>query len=132
MPPVAKNAKDILHNQRRQAEAWFIQQQKLGPQQKRARNGEHLLLPARKRARLLAPTLLQAWEPFPHAREIRRHIGVSPRIGTEAKILLHRQFHEGAAPIRHMRHTKPRDGFRHQARNTLAGKQHFAFRADQA
>src|SRR4051812_46599940 len=58
------DAEDLLHDQRREAEARLVQQQQLGPQQQRAGDRQHLLLAARERAGLLLPALLQAGEPL--------------------------------------------------------------------
>ena len=91
--------------------------------QQRAADGEHLLLAARERARLLAPPLGEPREIAEHALEVLPHRApVGADIGAEAQVLLDRQIGEGAAPVGHMRDAEARDRLGRKAADRPAAR----------
>ena len=61
---------NLLHQERREAERGFVEQEQPRPRHQRAADRQHLLLAARQRAAALAEPLLEAREQREHALEV--------------------------------------------------------------
>ena len=124
---------DLLHDQRRQAERRLIQQQQPRPQQQRARDRQHLLLAARKRAGLLAEALAQSGEIAEHALEVLGDaLTVAADVAAKPEVLLDRQLEERAAPVRHVRDAALHDVLGGAAVDTFLAQADFAAGAHHA
>jgi hypothetical protein len=96
-------AEDLLHHHRRQAQRRLVEHQEARARHQGAADGEHLLLPARHRARGLARALAQDGEELEHAREALLAVRPGPpRVRAQLEILPDRQGREDLPAFRHL------------------------------
>ncbi len=105
---IGDHRKDLLDDQRRQAERGLIEQEQLGPAHQRARDREHLLLAARQRAAALGKPLLQARKDLGDVRDLAVVIGAG-ELRTQAQVLLHRHARKDAPSFRRLGEAEPGD-----------------------
>ena len=120
-------------HERREAERRFVEHEQARSHEQRAADGQHLLLAARQRARLLAPPLGEAREIAEHPVEVlpdRRSVGADVR--SEPQVLFDGQIGEGAASVGHMRDAEARDRLRRQRADRPAAQPYLALAANEA
>ena len=83
----ADRLQDVAHDQRCQAEAWFVEHQHARVGHQRAAHGQHLPLAAGQRARLLAAAFLQAREQRENFLQPGRDLGAAAPEGAKLEIL---------------------------------------------
>ena len=120
---VGHDTKHLLHNERRQTERGFVQQQqaRLGHQPARHRN--HLQLPARQRPAQHVFEALEIGEIDEHIIHLARQRRPADAFavgGAQRDVLAHGQAREHPPPLRHMTDAKANDGFRLQPQQRLA------------
>src|SRR6478736_4264822 len=112
---------DGLHQQRRDAKRGLVQHQEFRLSHQCAADGQHLLLAAGKRARLLLLALRQPRKDAEHivalAGDGRR---VALQVGAHHQVLAHREVGEDHAAFRHMAQTACDDAVRRLAVDALA------------
>src|SRR5581483_2027901 len=90
---------DLGDDERRETERRLVEQQEPRPLHDGAPEREHLLLPARERARLLGASLLEPREVLEDAREVVLE-RTAPDVRAEAEVLPDGELREGAPPLR--------------------------------
>ena len=124
----AHRAHHFGHHQRREAERGLVEQEQLRPGHQGAAEGEHLLLPARKRAGRLAAAL-------PQDRKARHRLAEAAldfpppgqQIRGRPQVFLDGQLGEHAASFGHMHESERDDAIGRQAGNRAAIEPDAAF-----
>mmetsp|Transcript_5849 Transcript_5849/g.22958 ORF Transcript_5849/g.22958 Transcript_5849/m.22958 type:complete len:216 (-) Transcript_5849:50-697(-) len=130
------DGEDLAHDQRRQAQAGFVQHQQFGLAHQRAAQGQHLALAAGQRAGRLRAALLQAREAGVDALQPVAPALVAPRLGppaAEQQVVFDAHRAEQLALLGHQGQARHHALFQRQAGDVLAGEaQGRAARRDQA
>src|SRR3954447_5190256 len=111
---------DPLHQDRRDAHRRLVEEQQLGVGHQRAPDGEHLLLAARHRARLLLLALLETREQLEDTVHVVVHARVAAQVGAEVEVLAHGHALEAVPSLRRLRDPEPDDVLRSRLGDLLA------------
>ena len=102
------DAEQLGDDERREPERGLVEEEQPRREHQRAGEGEHLLLAAGERARLLREPLAEKREPGEDALEVGGDGAVAPRVRAEAEVLLDAQLDERAASLGDVRDLLPR------------------------
>ncbi len=92
----------LLGDQWGETEARLVAQQQLRPAHQRPGDGQHLLLAARQRARLLGTPIGEPRERLVPQGEIHVDLAVATHVGAGAQVVLDREIGERAAALGHL------------------------------
>src|ERR1019366_4275382 len=116
---VAHDPVELFDDERREPERRLVEEHELRARHERSPDGEHLLLAARERARLLPAPLRERRKVLVDALEERLEGAAIARAAAaarpEAEVLLRREVGERAAPLGHVRDPEARHICRGQA-----------------
>ncbi len=123
------DVEDLARELGRQAQAGLVHQHHRGPRQQRACDRQHLLLAARKLARLLFRPFAQDREVTVDRLDVLRHpVRVFARIGAHAQVVLDRQQGKHLAALGHMADAGAHDAVRRAPLDLFPAQLHLAFR----
>ncbi len=111
---------DPLHEHRGDAHRRLVEHQELGPGHQRSSDGEHLLLAARHRSRLLALALLEPRKQVVDTLEVLRDLGSTAKVGAEVEVLAYAHPRKAVAAFWTEGHAETDDFVGREARNVLA------------
>ncbi len=124
---VADHVEDLAHDDRRETERRFVEQQKLWPAHQRAGDGEHLLLAARQGAGPLLQTLLEAREDGADLLEVVVEVLHPRHGGAHLQVLVDCHPREDATALRRLRDAELGDVMRLHPRNVATPVEDRAF-----